>query len=172
MIPKESIIPIFVPHLGCPYNCIFCDQNRITGLNKPVTANEVKNTIIGGIEKTPNCDNRQVAFYGGSFTAIPINLQLELLRSVQPFISEGYIQSIRLSTRPDAINENILKILKDNNVKTIELGAQSLDNNVLLLTRRGHTEQDIINSSKLIKNWGFKLILQMMTGLPGDSKEI
>lgn len=159
MSARKNIIPIFVPHWGCPHNCVFCNQNRITGEKKPATAEDVKRAIAGA-----DSENAQVAFYGGSFTAIPASQQEELLEA-----ASGY--SIRLSTRPDCIDDAVLKRLEKYGVDTIELGAQSLDNDVLRLAGRGHTAEDVENASKLIKAAGFNLILQMMTGLPGDTEE-
>lgn len=159
MSARKNIIPIFVPHWGCPHNCVFCNQNRITGEKKPATAEDVKRAIAGA-----DSENAQVAFYGGSFTAIPASQQEELLEA-----ANGY--SIRLSTRPDCIDDAVLKRLEKYGVDTIELGAQSLDNEVLRLAGRGHTAEDVENASKLIKSAGFNLILQMMTGLPGDTEE-
>ena len=159
MSARKNIIPIFVPHWGCPHNCVFCNQNRITGEKKPATAEDVKRAIAGA-----DSENAQVAFYGGSFTAIPASQQEELLEA-----ASGY--SIRLSTRPDCIDDAVLKRLEKYGVDTIELGAQSLDNEVLRLAGRGHTAEDVENASKLIKAAGFNLILQMMTGLPGDTEE-
>ena len=159
MSARKNIIPIFVPHWGCLHNCVFCNQNRITGEKKPATAEDVKRAIAGA-----DSENAQVAFYGGSFTAIPASQQEELLEA-----ASGY--SIRLSTRPDCIDDAVLKRLEKYGVDTIELGAQSLDNEVLRLAGRGHTAEDVENASKLIKAAGFNLILQMMTGLPGDTEE-
>lgn len=156
---RNRIIPIFVPHLGCPYHCVFCNQIRIAGQEKPASAEDVHNAIEGF-----DMDDYEVAFYGGSFTAIPEKMQDELLGAASGF-------KIRLSTRPDAIDEAVLSRLRAYNVETIELGAQSLDDDVLSISRRGHTRQDVINASRLIKENGFKLGLQMMTGLPGDSLE-
>ena len=159
MSARKNIIPIFVPHWGCPHNCVFCNQNRITGEKKPATAEDVKKAIAGA-----TAEDAQVAFYGGSFTAIPTEQQEELLQA-----ASGH--SIRLSTRPDCIDESVLNRLKKYGVDTIELGAQSLDNEVLRLAGRGHTAEDVENASKQIKDAGFKLILQMMTGLPKDTEE-
>ena len=150
---REKIVPVFVPHLGCPQNCVFCNQKRITGELKSATKDDVPKDADG-----------QIAFYGGSFTAVPAGLQEELLEA-----AKGHV--IRLSTRPDAIDEETLERLKKYGVETVELGAQSLDDEVLKLSRRGHTAKDVEDASNLIKQYGFKLILQMMTGLPGDSEE-
>ncbi len=171
MSPRESIIPVFVPHLGCPHFCVFCNQNRITGRPAPATPETVKNAIETAAALTPTEPKRQLAFYGGSFTAIPAGEQEALLATAKPYLERGVISSIRLSTRPDAIDGEVLERLKRYGVETVELGAQSMDDGVLRLSARGHTAGDVETASRLIKAAGFKLILQMMTGLPGDTDE-
>ena len=164
---KEYIIPIFVPHLGCPNNCIFCNQKKISGQTKMVTTENVKNTIEYYLENFKD-DNRyvEVAFFGGSFTAIDKSTQEELLQAVQPYIADKKVNSIRISTRPDAIDKDILKMLKKYHVKTIELGVQSMNNYILSRCQRGHTVEDVKKASKLIRFYGFVLGHQMMVGLP------
>lgn len=171
MSARESIIPVFVPHLGCPNDCVFCNQRRISGSQQPATAQDVKDAIEKAAALLPQGAKRQLAFYGGSFTAIPVAEQLSLLKAAKEEMDRGRIDSIRLSTRPDAIDGTVLKRLREFGVETIELGAQSMDEEVLLLSGRGHTAKDVEEASLLIKDWGFRLILQMMTGLPGDSPE-
>ena len=171
MSARESIIPLFVPHLGCPNDCVFCNQRRISGSLVPATAEDVDKAIENAAALPRNGAKRQLAFYGGSFTAIPTEMQLELLGRAKCHIERGEIDSIRLSTRPDAIDHEVLNRLRFFGVETIELGAQSLDDEVLMLSGRGHTAEDVENASRLIKSRGFKLILQMMTGLPGDTPE-
>lgn len=171
MSARENIIPVFVPHLGCPNDCVFCNQRRISGSQLPATAEDVRKAIQEAAALPNTGAKRQLAFYGGSFTAIPEEQQLPLLRAAKAALDEGLIDSVRLSTRPDAIDEAILNTLRAHGVETIELGAQSLDDEVLRLSGRGHTAEDVEKASKLIKNRGFRLILQMMTGLPGDSEE-
>lgn len=170
MSARENIIPVFVPHLGCPNDCVFCNQRHISGSQLPASAEDVRQAIEKAAALPVNGAKRQLAFYGGSFTAIPVKEQESLLGAAKEYLDKGIINSIRLSTRPDAIDETVLKRLKSYGVETIELGAQSLDENVLLLSGRGHTAQDVADASILIKQSGFKLILQMMTGLPGDSE--
>lgn len=171
MIAKRNIIPIFVPHMGCPNNCVFCNQHRITGNMTPPDEETVRESIINGLSKTPAGAQTQLAFYGGSFTAIPVYEQKKLLGAALPFLHFRQITSIRISTRPDAINEDTLQLLKEYGVKTIELGSQSMCEEVLRATRRGHTPEQTDAAARLIKDNGFELILQMMTGLPGDTKE-
>ena len=168
MSARQTIIPVFVPHVGCPNDCVFCNQRRISGKVRPITAEEVSCAIQQGAAITPNGVQRQLAFYGGSFTAIPAAAQERLLAAAQPYLADGTIASIRLSTRPDAIDEAVLLRLKRFGVKTIELGAQSMDDEVLERAGRGHTALQVEQASRLVKQHGFELILQMMTGLPGD----
>lgn len=171
MTARNSIIPVFVPHLGCPNDCVFCNQRRISGHIEPATAQTVKNAIEEAAALTPSGTKRQLAFYGGSFTAIPEARQVELFEAAQPYIEDGTISSIRLSTRPDAIDALVLKRLKKYGVAVVELGAQSMCDRVLELSGRGHDSAAVENASRLIKAAGFDLVLQMMTGLPGDTDE-
>ena len=168
MRARQTIIPVFVPHVGCPNDCVFCNQRRISGKVRPITAEEVSCAIEQGAAITPNGVQRQLAFYGGSFTAIPAAAQERLLAAAQPYLQDGTITSIRLSTRPDAIDADILLRLRKYGVKIIELGAQSMDDTVLTKTGRGHTALQVEQAARSVKQYGFELILQMMTGLPGD----
>ena len=171
MKAKNSIIPVFVPHLGCPNDCVFCNQRRISGHMSPAGAETVRNAIENAAALTPSGTKRQLAFYGGSFTAIPAGQQIELFEVARPYLEDGTVSSIRLSTRPDAIDGAVLLRLKKYGVTTIELGAQSMCDEVLELSGRGHSASDVEEASRLIKAAGFELILQMMTGLPGDTDE-
>jgi len=166
---RQQILPIFVPHLGCPNHCVFCDQKRISGSSLPARAAEVEQCLVQARDN--GVRGAQLAFYGGSFTAVPERMQQELLAAAQPYLAEGVIASIRLSTRPDAIDENILERLKAYGVTTVELGSQSMDDGVLAACRRGHTAADTERAAGLIKAAGLSLVLQMMTGLPGSSAE-
>lgn len=171
MSARESIIPVFVPHLGCPNDCVFCNQRRISGSVTPATPQDVVEAIERAKTLTGPETRRQLAFYGGSFTAIPVSEQEALLDAAGPYLESGDIVSLRLSTRPDAIDAATLKWLKAYGVETIELGAQSMSERVLALSGRGHTAQDVEDASAQVKAAGFKLILQMMTGLPGADDE-
>lgn len=168
---KEYIIPIFVPHLGCPNCCVFCNQTKISGQEKQVTKEDVKNTIDYYLKHFKD-DNKyvEVAFFGGSFTGIDENVQNELLETAYEYIKEGKVNSIRISTRPDYINKEILKRLKKYKVKTIELGVQSTNNYILAKSKRGHTFEDVRQASKLIRKYGFVLGHQMMIGLPESTE--
>lgn len=171
MSARESIIPVFVPHLGCPHACVFCNQRRISGRERPATAEDVICAVEKAAALPHHGAKRQLAFYGGSFTAIPAVQQLPLLQAAREELRRGRIDSIRLSTRPDAIDDEILNRLEQYGVETIELGAQSMDEEVLRRSGRGHTARDVERSARLIKERGFRLILQMMTGLPGATAE-
>lgn len=161
-----------MPHKGCPFDCVFCNQKKITGNIKETTPDDVTKTIETYLKTLP-CDDRniEVAFFGGSFTGIPIDEQTALMSRVMPYIEKGLIDGIRLSTRPDYINDKILSNLKAYNVTTIELGVQSMCDEVLKASNRGHSSEQVKISSELIKKYGFQLGLQMMTGLPSDSWE-
>lgn len=172
MSNKHFIIPIFVPHLGCPHDCVFCNQKRITGLSTNVGKEDVEEKIEESLKTIPkNREKLEVAFYGGSFTAIDKDLQKDLLSVPYGYKKKGIIDGIRLSTRPDYINTDILNLLRDFDVDTIELGVQSIDKDVLMASGRGHTDKDVYKASKLIRDFNFKLGLQMMLGLPKDNKE-
>lgn len=164
-------IPIFIPHLGCLFDCVFCNQRRITGRGTDVTPDEVVKIIEERLETLPSNAEIEAAFFGGSFTGIPLEEQSALMDAVQPYIRSGRIKGIRLSTRPDYITREILDNLKAHNVTTIELGVQSLDDEVLKKACRGHNAQQVRDAVKLIKEYPFTLGLQMMTGLPGDTFE-
>lgn len=173
MSKNYYIIPIFVPHEGCPHNCVFCNQDRITGVDdEEVTASSVIGTINDYLETIKNKNATiEISFFGGTFTGIREEKQRELLKVAKEFKEKGLIDKIRLSTRPDYINDYILTYLKEYGVDIIELGVQSLDEEVLKKAGRGHSVLDVINASKLIKEYKFILGHQIMPGLPGDTFE-
>ncbi|MGN1129993.1 MAG: elongator complex protein 3 [Ruminococcus sp.] len=159
-----------MPHNGCPHQCSFCNQKEIIGQSYQPNDADVKNVIENAINNLGNNTvNAEIAFFGGSFTAIDRKYMISLLDATKPYINRFY--GIRLSTRPDYIDKEVLDILRSYKVTTIELGAQSMDDDVLRLNNRGHLSSDIVNASKLIKEYGFNLGLQMMTGLYGSSKD-
>lgn len=170
MSPRRAVIPLFVPHLGCPHACVFCDQRHISGAAAPADAGTVE-AALAGAAKIPAPEGRELAFYGGSFTAIPADMQEALLAPAWKARQAGFLSGIRLSTRPDCIDEAVLARLARYGVTTIELGAQSMDPEVLRLSGRGHGAADTVRAAELVRRAGFSLILQMMTGLPGDSPE-
>ena len=167
---RARIIPIFVPHLGCPNDCVFCDQKRISGSPSPASGPDVVTALEAAKERGESVV--ELAFYGGSFTAIGEATQRELLQAAEPYLDDGTVAAIRLSTRPDAVDENILAMLKSYGVQTVELGAQSMVDEVLFAAGRGHTATQTVKAATLVKKAGLKLILQMMTGLPGSSREL
>lgn len=169
---KEYIIPIFVPHLGCPNDCTFCNQKKISGQKTNISSKDVNGIIEYYLSNFKEHDKKvEVAFFGGSFTGIDVNIQEELLSAAYEFIKKEKVDSIRISTRPDYINQDILNLLKKYNVKTIELGVQSANDFVLQKARRGHTFEDVKKASKLIRKNGFILGHQMMVGLPESSQK-
>jgi histone acetyltransferase (RNA polymerase elongator complex component) len=168
---KKRIIPIFVPHRGCPHDCIFCNQKKITGVSTDITPNDVRNIVEDYLTTIDKDASVEIAFFGGSFTAIDIDIQRNLLSVAKEYVDKGYIDDIRMSTRPDCIDENILKMLKEYDVSIIELGVQSLDEDVLKESVRGHSSKCVIESANLIKKFNIKLGLQMMVGLPTDTEE-
>lgn len=170
MSKKEYIIPIFIPFLGCPHDCAFCNQVKITNykdnINKENTIRQI-NQYLSYFPKNENL--KEIAFFGGSFTGLDEKVMISYLEIALNYKKKGIIDRIRLSTRPDYINNSILDILKKYEVDVIELGIQSLDNEILNANERGHSKEDSIRASKLIKDYGFKLGHQIMPGLYKDS---
>lgn len=169
----HAIIPIFIPHKGCPNDCIFCNQKKITARQKAVTGEDVRNTIETWLStlEPRGVETIEVAFFGGSFTGIPMEEQSAYLAIAKAYKDAGRIHKIHLSTRPDYIDETILDNLKKYAVDTIELGVQSLDDEVLRNAGRGHDSAVVYESSQMIKDYGFELGIQLMIGLPGDTLE-
>lgn len=166
---RINIIPIFVPHMGCPHDCIFCNQRKITNYKDVLDEENIVKYIEDYLGYFKNKETKvEIAFYGGSFTGLDRELMISYLNLANRYILKGQVDGIRLSTRPDYIDSEILDILKKYGVTTIELGIQSLNNRVLILNERGHSVECIYNSSEMIKKFGFKLGLQMMLGLYGD----
>lgn len=168
---KHNNISIFIPHTGCPHMCSFCNQRTISGTQKAPSPDEVRKICEKAYNEIPEKSDSEIAFFGGSFTAIPENEMLSYLEAVQPFLGEKGFSGIRISTRPDALPEDTLVLLKKYGVTAIELGAQSMSDRVLQMNRRGHTAEDIRQASERIKSHGFSLGLQMMYGLYGSTAE-
>jgi histone acetyltransferase (RNA polymerase elongator complex component) len=162
------IIPFFIPHAGCPHQCVFCNQKNIIGRKTSVDPSSVAQTITAYLDNAKQ-QEPQVAFYGGSFTALAIEVQKSYLEACQPFFASGRIAGIRLSTRPDCITREILALLREYRVGTIELGVQSMNDPVLMHSGRGHTAADTIHAVSLLREQGFTIGLQLMPGLPGDA---
>lgn len=169
---KHYTIPIFIPQLACPFQCVFCDQEKITNRGHIPGILETRNTIEEFLKSFPKGKKHvEIGFFGGTFTGIPLEEQEKYLQVADEYFERGWVQGIRLSTRPDYIDETRLHLLKKYHVTTVELGAQSMDDEILRKSARGHTSDDIEMASQLIVNSGFRLGLQMMIGLPGDSPE-
>jgi histone acetyltransferase (RNA polymerase elongator complex component) len=184
--PKPFIVPIFVPHMGCPHQCVFCNQTSITGSHPDDVLSSITRRIkevYGDFAHRPpshggagdplrvqprKLSRRQIAFYGGSFTGIEKEVQIQLLSAVQPLIRKGLIDSIRVSTRPDYIDPQVLALLKTYGVRTVELGVQSMVQEVLRRSRRGHTADHVLSAVELLHGGDFEVGIQIMVGLPGD----
>lgn len=162
---KHANISIFVPHIGCPHRCSFCDQRTISGAQHAPSADDVREICRKALGEVKSPENTEIAFFGGSFTAIPKAYMTELLAAAHEFVGEGKFRGIRVSTRPDCIDREGLDILKKYGVTAIELGAQSMCDEVLEANERGHSAADVVNACGLIREYGFELGLQMMTGL-------
>lgn len=167
---KHINVALFVPDAGCPHRCSFCNQKTISGKITPLRPEEIDHAVKIAL-KTVSCNEGEIAFFGGSFTAIDKDYMICLLERAYSYVNQGLFKGIRISTRPDCIDDDILDALKRYGVSAIELGCQSMDDEVLLLNKRGHTESDVIKAVRLIKARGFELGLQMMTGLYGDTDE-
>lgn len=159
-------IPIFIPHLGCPHSCVFCNQRKISGHEK-ADFSAVEREIENALSTVKDGQTAQIAYFGGSFTGIDRGDMIYLLGVAKKFIDGGRVESVRLSTRPDYIDGEILDILEKYGVRSIELGLQSMNDKVLSLCERGHNAECAERACRMIKSRGFELIGQMMTGLPG-----
>ena len=167
---KHINVALFVPDEGCPHRCSFCNQKTISGKTRPLTVADIEKAVETALS-TSECGDGEIAFFGGSFTAIERNYMISLLEKGKEYVDKGLFKGIRISTRPDCIDAEILTLLKDYGVTSIELGCQSMDDEVLSLNERGHTSADVVKSAALIKEYGFEFGVQMMTGLYGDTKE-
>lgn len=171
---KRTNISVFIPHSGCPHACSFCNQRKISGQTKPVTVEQLRGILTSQQPHLMQIDTKaEIAFFGGSFTAIDREYMTELLQTASEFVKEypGQFCGIRCSTRPDCIDDEVLDILKRYGMTAIELGAQSMNDNVLIANNRGHTADDVRTASRLIRSYGFELGLQMMTGLYKDDEQ-
>ena len=169
MTEKHANVAVFVPHYGCEHDCRFCDQRTIAGVATPTTPADVTAACERALETLSEGVTAQIAFFGGSFTAIPREAMCALLEAAQPFLRTGRFDGIRVSTRPDAVDDEVLTVLKCYGVTAVELGAQSMDDRVLKAVNRGHTASDTVHAASRIKAHGLSLGLQMMTGLPCDT---
>lgn len=167
---SHSNISVFIPHMGCPNTCSFCNQRTISHTSAAPTPEQVGEMLKTACDGLPVGD-AEIAFFGGSFTAIDRDYMKGLLEAASPFVKDGRVRGIRISTRPDCIDEQVLDVLKKYGVTSIELGAQSMDDAVLEANERGHTAEDVRRASRLIREQGFELGLQMMTGLYTSAPE-
>lgn len=165
------VIPIFIPHRGCPHDCLFCNQQKISGCSRGDVEGvvDVAAVIEEWLNRKHHRNQVQVAFFGGSFTCLPLVQQVELLSKVQPFIERKEIDTIRLSTRPDCIDRDVCRLLKTYRVGVVELGVQSFSDRVLAASRRGHSAEQSIEACRLLKGAGIQVGLQLMLGLPRES---
>ncbi len=170
---KHINIALFVVHKGCPHTCSFCNQRSISGFTKELTSEDIHSAVKTAMESADEKELAlgEIAFFGGSFTMIDREYMLKLLETAYFYVKKGICSGIRVSTRPDGINEEICEILKKYAVTAVELGAQSLDDRVLALNERGHNSKQVIEASEMLKEYGFELGLQMMTGLYGSQNE-
>jgi histone acetyltransferase (RNA polymerase elongator complex component) len=169
MNKKHYNIPVFIPNAGCVNKCIFCDQNRISGVSELPSTDDIRNIIDRNISTIPEGSITEIAFFGGSFTGIPFEEQEKYLRIASGYFDGKKIRGIRLSTRPDYINPEIISLLKKYRVTAVELGIQSMDSEVLKISGRNYTAGQVNIASELIKQAGISLGVQMMIGLPGDT---
>ena len=163
-------IPIFVPHLGCPHQCSFCNQHSISG-SGGFCLGDMEKTVEASLATAGKDSVVEIAFFGGSFTGIDRSLMIEILSRVQKYLKNGAVASLRCSTRPDYISDEILDILAFYGMKTVELGIQSMDNAVLSASHRGHTAEDSRRAAEMLTKRGFDFVGQMMIGLPSASPE-
>ena len=163
-----AILPIFIPHAGCPHQCVFCNQKTISG-QKSAAVPEAKSQIERWLKWFKPSKDNEAAFYGGSFTGLDLVLQKELLALTDELLEKGVIGSVRVSTRPDYIDAERLELLKQHHVKLVELGVQSLDDSVLKRAERGHSAAAVYAAHALLKEDGFKTGIQLMVGMPGQS---
>lgn len=168
---KHYNIPIFISHFGCPNDCVFCNQKKINGRETDVTLSDVTDIIERYLKTLPKQSKKEVAFFGGTFTGISLNLQEQYLALVSEYKKNGLIDGIRISTRPDYIDINIVKMLVKYGVTTVELGVQSLDEDVLKQTHRFYPVEQVYTASKLIKDAGIELGIQLMPGLPSSTEK-
>lgn len=167
---KSTVVPFFISHLGCPHRCVFCDQQKIAGAKGALPAAEEILAKVAEYRATSPGRGLEAAFFGGTFTALPTEDQRSLLEPLQPLLASGDLNSIRLSTRPDAIDPDMVRFLKTMGVQTVELGVQSMDDEVLTLSGRGHTAADVERATVLLQEAGVAVGIQLMPGLPEDSE--
>jgi histone acetyltransferase (RNA polymerase elongator complex component) len=168
---RPLIVPFFIPHQGCPHRCVFCDQVKISGEGGDLPNVGELLDRIAAYRASGRRKSVEVAFYGGTFTTLPRPVQERLLLPLQPLVARGEINSIRVSTRPDAVDSKSAEFLVQMGVGTVELGVQSMDDDILTLAGRGHTALHTVESCRTLRNAGVAVGMQLMPGLPGDTEE-
>lgn len=168
---KHFNIPIFINHIGCPNMCVFCNQNKINGADSESSIYNIEKIIDEQLETIPAGSSVEISYFGGSFTGIAVELQEKLLKKANEYIKAGKVTGIRVSTRPDYINSSVVEMLLKYGATTVELGVQSFDTEVLNKSKRGHSYEEIIDATKIIKKAGINLGIQLMPGLPGSDFE-
>lgn len=163
-------IPFFLPHLGCKHRCVYCDQDAIAADTLPEEG-AFHEKVERFLASKPGAESAEIAFFGGSFTALPKEIQAKYLKMAAHYVEKGSVEGIRFSTRPDALDEEEMDFLSAYPVTTVEIGVQSADERVLSASKRGHDLVDILMSTSMVKRSGYRLGIQMMTGLPGDDYE-
>ncbi|MBI5827437.1 MAG: radical SAM protein [Deltaproteobacteria bacterium] len=166
---KQLVIPVFIPFGGCANRCVFCDQESITGGKNPPEVRDAVETIEAYLSTWRGAGRKEIAFYGGSFTALDRGVQIKYLEAARGYVLDGRIDGVRISTRPDCISREIVEYLKEYKVDTVELGVQSMSDTVLRLSGRGHGSRDTVFATTLLESSGFKVGHQFMPGLPGDT---
>ena len=167
---KQLIIPVFIPFGGCPSRCVFCDQKSITGMSALPSKNSIAAIVEKYLSTWKGAGEKEIAFYGGTFTGLPKGVMEDYLAAAFEFKRSGRIDSIRVSTRPDLIDDSVCKTLKGFGVSIVELGVQSMNDRVLRLSGRGHTASDTVRAVETLKRFSFEVVTQLMPGLPGDDE--
>lgn len=168
---RRVIVPFFISHHGCPHRCVFCDQRTITGVAGSLPSDAEIVQTVGDWRRSARADSVEVAFYGGTFTALPVGKMEMLLAPLKPMLRSGEVSGIRVSTRPDALNGDIVTFLHNSGVSLVELGVQSMDDTVLDRSGRGHTAAQCVTAFRLLRGAGLRVGAQLMPGLPGDTPE-
>lgn len=166
------VIPFFIPHQGCPNQCLFCNQNSITGKSYAAgdLKSEIEETLAQWLPRRRKPEETHFAFYGGSFTCLPRSVQKSMLEAVQPWLKRGEVDAIRLSTRPDCVDKTSCAFLVHHGVRIVELGVQSLDDRVLQASLRGHTEKNCVDAAGHLHRASLEVGVQLMPGLPQESR--
>jgi len=165
---RPLVIPVFTAQEGCPHRCVYCDQGTITGVTRPNWSRASLQAYVEDFLARSRRYPVEVAFYGGSFTLLPETRQASYLEAVQGFLQQGRVQSLRLSTRPDAVSAQNLRFLHAMGVRTVELGVQSLNDRVLAASARGYTNVEVFQATGLLRDYRFRVGFQLMPGLPGE----